>query len=297
MTATRVDSGAPSDGEVAGGARGDGSGAADGWVATELELVVRRPSTVVLQVALAGPPGPGEELDLRCDGVPLDAEVVPAAVGGRQHLVHAPAGRLTVRYAAPVPSAAAARAADAAVAPAERIEGLRPSRYCPSDRALGLAAEFAGIAAEAERVAAICEHVAGRTVYTPGSSGPTTDGVDTLLAGEGVCRDYAHAVALLCRAAGVPARVVAVYAPGLSPMDLHAVVEAAVDGTWTVWDATRLAPRPSLLRIATGRDAADTAFVTVLDGRADLERLAVTAVAPGDLPYDDHGGPVTLTLG
>lgn len=140
----------------------------------------------------------------------------------------------------------------------------------------------------------MCDHVAGRTAYTAGSSGPTTDAVETLLSGTGVCRDYAHAVAMLCRAAGVPARVVSVYAPGLSPMDMHAVVEAEVDGVWTVWDATRLAPRPTLVRIATGRDAADTAWATVVDGRADLRTFAVTATAPGDLPPDDHGRLVAL---
>src|SRR6478736_7634733 len=53
--------------------------------------------------------------------------------------------------------------------------------------------------------------------------------VDVLLAGNGVCRDYAHPVVTLLRAVNVPARLVAVYAPGLSPMDFHAVAEAYVD--------------------------------------------------------------------
>ena len=39
--------------------------------------------------------------------------------------------------------------------------------------------------------------------------------MDTLLAGNGVCRDYAHLVVALLRAVNVPARLVAVYAPGL----------------------------------------------------------------------------------
>ena len=91
-------------------------------------------------------------------------------------------------------------------------------------------------------------------------------------------------VALL-RALGIPARLAAVYAPGLSPMDFHAVAEAWVDERWCVVDATTLAPRSSLVRIATGRDAADTAFLNVLSGRADLVSVNVTAVAdvlPGD---------------
>ena len=55
-------------------------------------------------------------------------------------------------------------------------------------------------------------------------------------------------------------------------MDFHAVAEAYVDGGWYVVDATTLAPRQTLVRIATGRDAADTAFLTVTSGRTDLGR-------------------------
>ncbi|MGN9907450.1 transglutaminase-like domain-containing protein [Phytohabitans sp. LJ34] len=67
------------------------------------------------------------------------------------------------------------------------------------------------------------------------ASGPTTDAADMLLAGQGVCRDYAHLVATLCRAIGVPARVAAVYAAGLDPMGFHLVTETALDGRWWVW--------------------------------------------------------------
>jgi len=79
-----------------------------------------------------------------------------------------------------------------------------------------------------------------------------------------------------------------VYAPGLDPMDFHLVVETALLGEWFVWDATRLAPRQSLIRVATGRDAADVAFGTVLSGTAELVDMTITAVAGGDLPKDDH---------
>ncbi len=129
-----------------------------------------------------------------------------------------------------------------------------------------------------------------RFAYTPGASGPLDTAVDTILSGAGVCRDYAHVTVALCRALEIPARLVAVYAPGLSPMDFHAVVEARVEGRWEVLDPTRLAPRePSLVRIATGRDAADTAFVTTFHGHAGAHRRpSVFAVIDGDLPSDDH---------
>ncbi len=136
-----------------------------------------------------------------------------------------------------------------------------------------------------------------RLSYIPGTSDPPIDGaVDTLLAGAGVCRDYAHLVVALLRALNIPARLVAVYAPpGCSPpMDFHAVAEAIIDGRWVVVDATRLAPRQSFVRIATGRDAADTAFLDNHRGTITLNSYAVTATVRGDLPYDDATARITI---
>jgi transglutaminase-like putative cysteine protease len=61
-------------------------------------------------------------------------------------------------------------------------------------------------------------------------------------------------------------------------MEFHAVAEAYVDDAWWVVDATQLAPRQSLLRIATGRDAADTAFVTNYGPPTSLDALEVMAI-------------------
>ena len=48
-----------------------------------------------------------------------------------------------------------------------------------------------------------------------------------------------------------------------------------------------LAPRASLVRIATGRDAADTAFLSTYGGAATLTSMEVMAVLAGELPDDD----------
>jgi transglutaminase-like putative cysteine protease len=133
-------------------------------------------------------------------------------------------------------------------------------------------------------VASVAGWVHDRLVYTSGSSRPVDTAVDTLLAGQGVCRDYAHLTITLLRALDVPARLVAVYAPGLSPMDFHAVVEADVDGVWMTVDATRLAPTSALVRICSGRDAADTAFLSLFGGQATMGTMQVTATVDGDLP-------------
>jgi transglutaminase-like putative cysteine protease len=117
---------------------------------------------------------------------------------------------------------------------------------------------------------------------------------DTLLTGMGTCRDFAHLGVALSRATGIPARFAAVYAPGLFPMDFHAVFETLQEGRWRVHDATGLAPRSSLVRIATGRDAADTAFSAVNSGVMDMESLVVSATVGGQLPRDSQSQIVEL---
>lgn len=250
-------------------------------VGCTLRFDVTEQAELVLQVAVAEP-----------DSGTLTAPVEVVELPGRQHYLCLPPGSHTIEYQAVFPPAAAKAQP---VTETDRIVALRPSRYCPSDRAGGFAArEFADGGDTAATVRAITGWVYDHLTYTAGSSVSTTDALETLLSGAGVCRDYAHLVATLCRAVNVPARVAAVYAPGLSPMDFHLVVETAIDGAWYVWDATRLAPRQSLVRIATGRDAADTALATTLSGVLTMPEMTVTAVAPGDLPVDDHRSLVYL---
>jgi hypothetical protein len=73
-------------------------------------------------------------------------------------------------------------------------------------------------------------------------------------------------------------------------MDFHAVAEAFVEGQWRVVDAACLAPRQTMVRISTGRDAADIAFLDNHGGAITLNSSVVTAVVDGDLPEDpiDH---------
>jgi transglutaminase-like putative cysteine protease len=164
---------------------------------------------------------------------------------------------------------------------------LRPSRYAEADEFYGFGStEFGNYADSTTLLERVSSWVGTRLNYVPGSSDPIDGAVDTLLAGAGVCRDFAHLVVALLRAVKVPARVVSVYAPGLSPMDFHAVAEAFVDGQWRVVDGTLLAPRQSLVRIATGRDAADIAFLDNHKGAIELTKMEVMALVNGDLPTD-----------
>jgi transglutaminase-like putative cysteine protease len=259
-------------------------------VSANLQLHVTAPALLALQVAVAT--HPEQERLTVCRGSELvPVREVPAPHGGRVHVVDAPVGELVIDYSATVEGDL--RVPDGGEA--DRLLYLRPSRYCPSDKLLATAAAEFGDATEPREVlAAVREWVARRLIYVGGSSGPTDDAVDTMLLGEGVCRDYAHLVAALLRAQDVPARIAAVYAPGLDPMDFHAVVEAYADGEWHLVDATGLAPRPSMLRIATGRDASDTAFLSVHNGLAELTSVTVLAVVDA-LPRDDGRAVVALT--
>jgi transglutaminase-like putative cysteine protease len=258
-------------------------------VTTHLEIDVTEPALLALQFAVATPDAV-EQLTVTSDGAPESLREVATPHGGRMHLIDARTGLLMIDYAAAV---------DGTVPMPETTEHdllryRRPSRYCPSDSFLAIAnTEFGLIDDDGELVRAVARWVHDRLFYIGGSSGPSDDAVDTLLLGEGVCRDYAHLVLSLLRARDVPARLVAAYAPGLYPMDFHAAVEAWVDGGWRVLDATGLAPRASMLRIATGRDTADTAFLSVYNGIAELQSVGVVAVVD-QLPTDDPDEIVIL---
>ena len=250
--------------------------------------------TLALQVAPASTAGALEVDDLvaALDGRSVEWEEMAVEHGGRVHVMRCGPGLLSLSYRAVVQRSSPEAPG---VSEAEQLVALRPSRYCPSDWLQAFAeAELGGLADGPDRGRAVGDWVHARLRYQLGSSGPFDTAVDTLLAGRGVCRDYAHLTVALCRAIGIPARLASAYAPGLWPMDFHAVAEVVADGRWEVVDATRLAPRQSLVRIATGRDAADTAFSTSISGSAELLSSAITAIVIGDLPFDDHRAAFSL---
>ncbi len=271
-------------------------------VGGQLSFDVEETARLVVQVAPATTAGilVDERLDVAVDGQPVDdLREHPTARGGRCHAFTAKPGTLTIDHTTTL-QAWSPRTLAAPIGRDEELDAivaLRQSRYCESDRLAGFAAsEFTEVLDDDPYGTAVTvsSWVFERLTYLSGVSGPLDSAVDTLLAGEGVCRDFAHLTIALCRALGIPARLASVYAPGISPMDYHAVAEVLVGGTWYVFDSTRLAPRSELVRIATGRDAADTAFATVLDGRAELVDSEVFASSHGDLPDDDHRQRVTL---
>jgi transglutaminase-like putative cysteine protease len=172
--------------------------------------------------------------------------------------------------------------------PVEAYRYLRPSRYCESDLLMRFAARtFGSRSAGVERVQDVCDWVRGHLDYVPGSTDASTTAVDVFHSAAGVCRDFAHLAIALCRALGVPARYVSGYAVGLEPPDFHGSFEAFIGGRWYMFDPTEMSMLDQLVRIATGRDAADVAFATYT-GEATLTLLEVSATAsPDERPRPD----------
>ena len=255
-----------------------------------LELDLFGPTDMVFSMTPAIGAGlVSENLTFRSGSDPIVARELIDVHGTRLHTFGAREGRMIVEYAATVGAGAPPTPTDER----ELITYLRPSRYCQSDSLTPMArAEFGGLKGW-ELLQTITDWVSGRLRYVVGSSLPTDGATRTLLSRQGVCRDFAHVTIALLRAMEIPARMVAVYAPGLSPMDFHAVVEAWVDDAWWIVDATGLAPRQTLVRISTGRDAADTAWLTSLGTDLTVASMLLTVTADS-LPFDDGLARVQL---
>lgn len=194
--------------------------------------------------------------------------------GTRYIRLHAAPGPLTLRYDATVDishySVVPDTLAEVPIAqlPSEVLPYLYPSRYCQSDRLGKLATwEFGHFHPGYPRVQAIQDWVRRRTAFLPGSSNSNTSAADTLIDQAGVCRDFAHLMIALCRAMNIPARFVTGIDygadPKLGPTDFHAYVEVFLSNRWFIFDPSGISPPMGLVRLGTGRDAADASFATM----------------------------------
>ncbi len=259
-------------------------------VRVHLDLTIQGHTNLVFSIAAAAENRISDEhLVFALDGEPIAATELVDVHGTRLHSFVGEFGELTVDYDVEVDG----RGAPAPVDERDLVTYLRPSRYSESDSLTPTArAQFRGLSGYV-LIQAVTDWVFENLSYVAGSSSPTDGATQTLLSRQGVCRDFAHVTVALLRALDVPARLVAVYAPGLSPMDFHAVTEAWADGAWWVVDSTRLAPRQSLIRISTGRDAADTAWLTSNWTDLAVKTMSITATVD-ELSYDDHYERVQL---
>jgi transglutaminase-like putative cysteine protease len=223
------------------------------------------------------------------------------AHGNRYARLRAVPGALRIRYDATVDiehhiaSPDSVKETPIAELPAEALAYIYPSRYCQSDRLHQLArTEFGAMSPGYWRVRAIQDWVQRRTRFVSGSSNGTTSAVDTLIEQVGVCRDFAHLMIALCRAINIPARFATAIDygsnPAFGPTDFHAYVEAFLGGRWYLFDPSGMALPMGLVRLGTGRDAADVSFATIFgtvkSGAPVIEIFAIEDPAHGiGLPF------------
>ncbi len=225
--------------------------------------------------------------------LPTQVDTDPATLN-RYLRLQAGAGPLQVHYEATVDlqhhveQPQAIGQVPVALLPTPVLGYIYPSRYCPSDRLLKMAArEFGALPPGYARVQAIRDWVLQRITFTQNTSNSNTSAIDTLLATVGVCRDFAHLMIALCRAMNIPARFTTGIDygadPALGPTDFHAYVEVFLGGRWYIFDPSGTAIPMGFVRFGTGRDAADSAFATIFGSvNAYAPRIAIEALPGAD---------------
>lgn len=206
--------------------------------------------------------------------------VISEPEGNRFDRVHVPSStELTLAYQAEVETRHRSLNSDdlrkvpAAQLAAAQLPYLFPSRYCQSDRLARFAwQKFGNIPGAYDQVLKITEWIHDNVEYLPGATSSSTSAYDTPTECAGVCRDFAHLGIALCRALTIPARYFTGYAYQLNPPDFHACFEAYIGDCWVLFDATRLASPNGLVRIGSGRDAADVSVCTVFGIASTLEQ-------------------------
>ncbi len=241
-------------------------------VASELSYAVDGPSTVILNVhvlrnntQMISEESFVVEPKVRCEEFVTDQ--------GQNRFVRIETGSvqaLKVTYRATVDTNIECIRADKLMAvPVSKIDRnvipfIYPSRYCQSDKLGRLAyRKFGDFKHPFQKVTAISDWIFKNVQYLSGSTNSQTSAYDTVTERAGVCRDFAHLGIALCRALNIPARYFTGYAHQLQPPDFHACFEAYMGDRWLLFDPTRLVPLNGLVRIASGRDAADASIATI----------------------------------
>jgi transglutaminase-like putative cysteine protease len=253
-------------------------------VACDLQYEVLFPSTLILSVH-AQHNAAQNILEERLTIEPRLRSEALTPTGSENRFVRVETGRsksVRIRYRATVDcnydllSAAKLQNVPIAQIDGDALQYLFPSRYCQSDRLSRLAWDlFGNIKHPYERVMAIVDWIHDNVEYVRGSTTSQTSAFDTVTQRTGVCRDFAHLGIALCRALNIPARYFSGYAYQLEPPDMHACFECYIEHRWLVFDATRLAHLNALVRVGTGRDAADAAVASIF-GSARCKAMKVS---------------------
>lgn len=233
-----------------------------------IEYGLQSPGPAILLIEAAGVQGQ-ELLSTFIDFGPLDHFARLAAEEGiGERIIIRTAEQINCRYQAqvrvtrPRPDFARLVANEVDEMPGDALRYLLPSRYCPAEKFGPFVNQRFADLEGGPKVAAIRDWIEQRLDYVSGVSTPDTTAADTFLERRGVCRDYAHLMIALCRAAGIPARIASVFSPKVEPSDFHAVAEVFLSNGWHLIDPTGMANADQMAVIAVGRDAIDVAFLT-----------------------------------
>lgn len=226
------------------------------------------PCTVLVQVAAAATNSQSinhSKLDL---GRSDNSACVPAHDGIGSRVWTQQTEHLTVAYDAlvdidrPTPDFSNLRATPLAELPGDTICYLFNSLYCSVSAFDNLVSnEFLGLSGGA-LIAAMSEYLGAEMSYGSDADNAHLSAQSSFAARRGVCRDYAHILISMARAADIPARFVSCYAPDVLPQDFHATVEVFLDGAWHLVDPTGMATADEMAIIGIGRDATDVSFLT-----------------------------------
>ncbi|TPG18545.1 transglutaminase family protein [Sphingomonas koreensis] len=250
-----------------------------------LDYAIAEPCDVLLQIEVAAMPDQRLDHQRLIVEAPEALRAVPGEDGIGQRCWTLGAGAFRAFYRAEVtidrPTVVIEQLPATAVRdlPGHVVGYLLPSRYCEADRFDHFVrGEFPGLTGGA-LARALADWVQANLTYSAGATSGVTTALMTFAERRGVCRDYAHLLATLARAGGIPARCVSAYAPGVDPPDFHAVCELWLGGAWQLIDATGMAAPGDLARVVVGRDATDIAFMTVFgDAQMIAQRVSVRRV-------------------
>jgi transglutaminase-like putative cysteine protease len=243
----------------------------------EISYKCSQPTPMILMLSVH----PSRNADLLTPDRMRTAPALPAnkyrdGFGNTCHVIHAPAGRLTLSSdffiqdsGATDDVAPGAQQQDLEQLPVETLVYLLGSRYCETDRFTNIAwSTFGSIPKGWKLVQAICDYVNDRITFGYEHASPTKTAWDAHAERRGVCRDFAHLAITLCRCMNIPARYCTGYLGDIGvpaedlPMDFSAWFEVYLGSRWYTFDARHNTPRIGRILMARGRDATDVAIVT-----------------------------------
>ncbi|WP_417596155.1 transglutaminase-like domain-containing protein [Parasphingorhabdus sp.] len=188
----------------------------------------------------------------------------------REQLIVSYAARVTIDR--PDPDFATLPATALSDLPGEAVPYLFNSLYC-SVHAFDdvVTNEFSGLTG-GPLVSAMADYIKRTMTYGSDVDNANSNAQQCFAARKGVCRDYAHILISMARAANIPARFASTYAPDVRPQDFHAVPEVFLDGRWHLIDPTGMALASDMAVIGVGRDATDVSFLTAFGSMNMVEQ-------------------------